>query len=109
MVSSQACRDMPIALGLILPQGPVFRYRPDAVVMNTPSAFKSIFGHKGNIVKTESYYRTWPHNVNITNVWNVTNVEAHARKRRVLNNAFSDKALRGMEPFLISNAEYVTP
>lgn len=75
--------------------------------MNTPSAFKTIFGSKGNVVKTESYYRAWPHNINITNTWNVTNIEAHGRKRRVLNNAFSDKALRGMEPFLISNTEYV--
>jgi cytochrome P450 len=41
----------------------------------------------------------------MTNTWNATNVEAHARKRRVLNNAFSDRALRGMEPFLISNTE----
>lgn len=74
--------------------------------MNTPSAYKTVFGNKGNVVKTESYYRTWPHNSEITNTWNVTNVEAHARKRRVLNNAFSDKALRGMEPFLVSNSEY---
>jgi cytochrome P450 len=86
-------------------EGPVFRYRPNAVLMNTPSAYKTIFGPKGNVVKTESYYRTWPHNSEITNTWNVTNVEAHARKRRVLNNAFSDRALRGMEPFLVKNSE----
>jgi cytochrome P450 len=73
--------------------------------MNTPSAYKTIFGPKGNVVKTESYYRTWPHNSEITNTWNVTDVEAHARKRRVLNNAFSDRALRGMEPFLVRNSE----
>lgn len=73
--------------------------------MNTPNAYKTIFGNKGNVIKTESYYRSFAHNVNIFNTWNVTNIENHARKRRVLNNAFSDKALRGMEPFVHSNTE----
>ena len=73
--------------------------------MNTPTAFKTIFGPKGNVVKTESYFRAWPHDSKMFNTWNTTNIEQHARKRRVLNNAFSDRALRSMEPFLISNAE----
>ena len=85
--------------------GPVFRYRPDSVVFNTPEGFKAIFGSKGNVKKTESYYRTWPHDVSITNTWNVTNISAHARKRRVLNQAFSDRALRGAEPLVHSNVD----
>lgn len=85
--------------------GPTFRYRPNAVVMNSPSAYKTIFGNKGNVKKTESYYRAFPHNIKITNTWNCTSIETHARKRRVLNNAFSDRALRGMEPFVHSNTD----
>lgn len=27
--------------------------------MNTPSAYKTIFGNKGNVMKTESYYQSW--------------------------------------------------
>ncbi|KAK4552541.1 hypothetical protein LTR86_010185 [Recurvomyces mirabilis] len=49
--------------------GPIVRYRPDAVVMNTPEAYRAIFGPKSNIKKTESYYRVWPHNINFTNTW----------------------------------------
>lgn len=75
--------------------------------MNTPNAYKTIFGNKGNVIKTESYYRSFAHNIHIFNTWNTTNIEQHARKRRVLGNAFSDKALRGMEPFVHSNTEYV--
>ena len=85
--------------------GPVFRYRPDAVLFNTPEGYKTIFGTKGNVKKTESFYRVWPHNVKITNTWNVTNIEAHARKRRVMNNAFSDRALRGAEPLVHANVD----
>ena len=73
--------------------------------MNTPEAYKAIFGPKSNLKKTESYYRVWPHNINHTNTWNVTNVEAHARKRRVLNQAFSDRALRGAEPHIHTNVD----
>lgn len=85
--------------------GPVFRYRPDSVVFNTPEGYKAIFGPKGNVKKTESYYRLWPHNADITNTWNVTDISAHARKRRVLNQAFSDRALRGAEPLVHSNVD----
>lgn len=85
--------------------GPTFRYRPNAVLMNSPSAYRTIFGNKGNVRKTDAFYRTFPHNIEITNTWNVTDISAHARKRRVLNNAFSDRALRGMEAFVHSNTD----
>ncbi|KAK5108699.1 hypothetical protein LTR62_008104 [Meristemomyces frigidus] len=38
-------------------------------------------------------------------IGNVTDVEAHARKRRVLNQAFSDRALRGAEPYVHKNLD----
>ena len=43
--------------------------------MNTPTAFKTIFGPKGNVVKTESYVRAWPHDSRMFNTWNTTNIE----------------------------------
>lgn len=73
--------------------------------MNTPNAYKTIFGNKGNVMKTESYYQSWRHQIGMVNVWNCTDIGAHARKRRVLNNAFSDKALKGMEPFIHQNLD----
>ncbi|KAK3678990.1 hypothetical protein LTR78_001443 [Recurvomyces mirabilis] len=85
--------------------GPIVRYRPDAVVMNTPEAYRAIFGPNSNVKKTESYYRVWPHNINFINTWNVTNIEAHSRKRRVLNQAFSGRALRGAEPHIHTNVD----
>ena len=83
----------------------MFRYRPDAVLFNTPEGYKAIYGAKGNVKKAESFYRVWPHNIKLNNTWNVTDIEVHARKRRVLNNAFSDRALRGAEPLIHSNVD----
>lgn len=86
------------------PQGPTFRYRPDSVLVNTPTAYRALFGPKGNI-KKGLYYEVWPRNVNALTTWNSTSLEVHGRKRRVLNHAFSEKALRSAEPFVISNAD----
>lgn len=84
--------------------GPIFRYRPDSVLVNTPSGYRTLFGPTGN-VKKGLYYRAWPSNANALSTWNSTDIEVHGRKRRVLNYAFSDKALRSAEPFLISNLD----
>jgi hypothetical protein len=47
----------------------------------------------------------WPRNVNTHNTWNATSVETHSRKRRVLNYAFSESALRSAEVFLHNNID----
>jgi hypothetical protein len=50
-------------------------------------------------------YKVWPRTVDALNTWNTTSIEDHAHKRRVLNYAFSDTALRGAEPFIHSNVD----
>lgn len=85
--------------------GDTFRYRPDAVLINTPTAFRTIFGPKGNVKKTEDYYRIWPRTTDHKSTWNVTDIPTHAQKRRVLNHAFSEKALRASEPFVHENVD----
>ncbi|PSN70556.1 benzoate 4-monooxygenase cytochrome-like protein P450 [Corynespora cassiicola Philippines] len=84
--------------------GPEFRYSPDSVVINTPTAFKRIFGPAGNVRKG-NYYQVWPRNIHTVNTWNATSVETHARKRRVLNYAFSEKALKSAEVFIHTNTD----
>ncbi|PVH94268.1 cytochrome P450 [Periconia macrospinosa] len=84
--------------------GPEFRYRPDGVLINTPSAFKKVFGPTGNVKKSD-YYKGWPRHVNAINTWSATNVDQHARKRRVMNYAFSEAAMRSAEVFLHSNID----
>jgi cytochrome P450 len=85
-------------------QGTAFRYRPDSVCINTPTAFREIYGPRGNVRKADSY-KAWHRTVDAQNTWSTTSVQLHARKRRVLNHTFSDAALRGAEPFLHSNTD----
>jgi hypothetical protein len=57
------------------------------------------------VKKSDDYYRVWPARIDITSTWNVTDIPVHARKRRVLNHAFSERALRSAEPYVHSNVD----
>lgn len=72
--------------------------------MNTPTGLKTIFSNKANVKKAQ-YYKAYPRNIHSATTWNSTDKDVHSRKRRVLNNAFSDKALRSAEPFIHANVD----
>lgn len=74
------------------------------MVINTPSAFKTIFGPKGNVRKSD-YYKVWPRTEDTVNTWSTTDTVQHGRKRRVLNFAFSERALRDAETFIHENVD----
>ncbi|KAH7233957.1 cytochrome P450 [Fusarium redolens] len=84
--------------------GPTFRITPNSVLINTPTGLKTIYNNKANVKKTE-YYRVYPRNIHAVTTWNSIDKTTHARKRRVMNHAFSDKALRSCEPFIHSNID----
>ncbi|KAF4332978.1 benzoate-para-hydroxylase (cytochrome P450) [Fusarium beomiforme] len=84
--------------------GPTFRITPDSVLINTPTGLKTIFNNKANVKKAE-YYKAYPRNIHAVTTWNTINKTVHARKRRVMNNAFSDKAMRSCEPFIQENID----
>lgn len=83
-------------------EGPTFRFGPNDALINTALGLKSIFNAKANVKKAQ-YYKVYPRNIHSATTWNSTDKDIHARKRRVLNNAFSDKALRSAEPFIHAN------
>ncbi|KAL8777895.1 MAG: hypothetical protein Q9213_007662 [Squamulea squamosa] len=76
---------------------------PNCLLFNTPKAFRAIYGSKAN-VKKGRFYATYPQKAGIFNTWESDHAE-HARKRRILNAAFSDKALRTYEPFMIQHVD----
>jgi cytochrome P450 len=50
-------------------------------------------------------YSIWPRTVDAINTWTATTNEVHGQKRRVLNFAFSENALRGAEAFIHNNVD----
>lgn len=71
---------------------------------NSPSAHHAIYSAKANVKKGE-YYNVWPRNHKQLNTWNVTDRTQHVRKRKVLSNAFSDRAVRSAEQFVIRHVD----
>ena len=71
---------------------------------NSPSAHQAIYSAKANVMKGE-YYHIWPKTEGELNTWNVTDRAKHVWKRRVLSNAFSDRAVRSAEQYIIRHVD----
>lgn len=82
--------------------GSTFRYRPDGLMINSPTGHHSIYKPKANVTKG-TFYKVYPRKASDMNTWNCTNNAKHASKRRVLNHIFSENAIRSAEKFVIQH------
>ncbi|KAF2195825.1 cytochrome P450 [Zopfia rhizophila CBS 207.26] len=88
--------------------GPVVRYSPDELSFIEPEVWKDVYGHKashggGSFAKDSKFYGpdifgTPPGLIRADTV-------SHARQRKLVSHAFSDKALREQESLLKSYVE----
>lgn len=84
--------------------GRKFRAEPNLVVFNSPDAYNSIFSHKAN-VKRSKFYDTWSRNADDINALMTSDMELHARKRRLLNLAFTDHSVKAAGPFMAKHID----
>jgi cytochrome P450 len=86
--------------------GPVVRFTPNAVSINTVAAFQDIYGsRKANVVKSD-WYRTIQYAERGTpSTFTAINPKQHAQKRRSLSYAFSENALRDMESQVVDHVQ----
>lgn len=82
---------------LHLKHGPIVRWGPSHLSFCSVSALETVYGHNANVQKGSWYQVTYGHSI-----FNVVDKAIHARKKRVMSQAFSDKAIRGMEPHILS-------
>jgi hypothetical protein len=80
--------------------GPYVRIGPNTLSSNTNTALKTIYGFNANVRKAD-FYTAFPVNKNTFNVHSSIDKVSHARKRRVLSHAFSDKAIKSMEKYVL--------
>lgn len=76
------------------------RFGPNSVSFNSNTALKDIYGFKSNVRKAE-FYDAFVHPA--SNTHNTRDKALHARKRRVLSQAFSDGAVKEMERYILAN------
>ncbi|KAI9734297.1 MAG: hypothetical protein M1834_002401 [Cirrosporium novae-zelandiae] len=80
--------------------GSVFRFGPNSLSFNTESALKEIYGFKANNQKSQ-FYSVFPATKDAFSTHSCINKTIHARKRRVLSQAFSDSAIKAMENHML--------
>ncbi|GLA35474.1 hypothetical protein AnigIFM63309_011314 [Aspergillus niger] len=77
--------------------GRIVRIGPNRVTILDARALEPVYGHQANVQKSQ-----WYHSFYSVSIFNAIDRNVHARKRRVMSQAFSDHALRGMEPHILS-------
>lgn len=87
--------------------GPIVRWGPNSVSINSATALKEIYGHGANArnVQKADFYKAFPAVKGVHNTHNAIDKSVHGRKRRVLSAAFSDTALKGLEGLVLQNVE----
>ncbi|GAP90740.1 putative cytochrome P450 family protein [Rosellinia necatrix] len=80
--------------------GKTVRFGPNSLSFNSNTALKDIYGFKTNVRKA-AFYDAFAHPV--PNTHNTRDKNVHARKRRVLSQAFSDSAMKEMERYILAN------
>lgn len=87
---------------MTIPTGDVVRIAPNKLAFNTPQALNDIYtDRKANMVKTG-----WTHTGESINPGTTTHAtsdrQLHAAKRRLLNNAFSDRAMSHLDGYIVA-------
>lgn len=84
----------------------IVRIGPNRVSINTISALKEIYvSRKANVKKADWYLAIVAANSGASSTHSEIDREKHAFRRRVLDHAFSDSALRSAEPYVIQNIQ----
>lgn len=84
--------------------GTVVRFSPNSLSINDPVALKTIYAHGANVQKSVFYkcFRAAPQAISTLLA---TEKQHHARKRRIMGQAFSDTALRGFEQYVLGHTQ----
>jgi len=83
--------------------GPVVRFAPNSLAINDPAALRAIYGHGANVQKSETFYHAFRAHPAAISTLLATEKGHHARKRRIMGQAFSDGAMRDLEQYVLKN------
>lgn len=84
--------------------GPIVRISHDSITICTPEALRSIYDTRANVQKARQY-AVWPKDSTEVNTFACINKTKHARRRRILTSAISDRAVHSAETYVIRHAD----
>ncbi len=84
--------------------GRVVRFTPNTISINDPAALKVIYANSANVRKADfyKYFRAAPDAISTLLA---TEKAHHARKRRIMGQAFADSAMKGLETYVLAHAD----
>ncbi|KAM5436431.1 hypothetical protein MferCBS31731_005922 [Microsporum ferrugineum] len=85
--------------------GPVVRTGPNKISINSASGMRQIYHRNANVKKGDWYLTLYASASNAHTVHTEINKEKHGFRRRVMEHAFSDAALRSSEEFIVDNVK----
>ncbi|EFR01588.1 isotrichodermin C-15 hydroxylase [Nannizzia gypsea CBS 118893] len=83
--------------------GPIVRTGPNKLSVNSASAMRQIYHRSANVQRSDWYLTLYASASYAHNVHSETNKKKHSVRRRVMEQAFSDAALRSSEEFIVEN------
>ncbi|KAI4162632.1 MAG: hypothetical protein LQ342_003678 [Letrouitia transgressa] len=84
--------------------GEFVRYGPNKVIINTNTAIPEIYSRNANVQKSTAY-RAFETSPTAHDLQSTVNKKAHARKRRVISQAFSESAIKSLETHIIQHVD----
>ncbi|KAI9811993.1 MAG: hypothetical protein M1827_004885 [Pycnora praestabilis] len=84
--------------------GDIVRFGPNDISINSNTALPQLYLDKKNTKKSK-FYTIFPGQANI---FNITDRQLHGRKKKVLAQAFSEQALRGLQPYAVEEISTFT-
>lgn len=90
-------------LNLHATYGAVVRFSPNSLAINDPAALKAIYGHGANVQKSPGFYHGFRAPPAAISTLLATEKTHHARKRRIMGQAFSEQAMRDLEKYVLEN------
>lgn len=84
--------------------GPRIRITPNTILFRSPTAYRDIYNHKANVQKAP-FYEAWQKDKNDVNTFTTRDRKAHAARRKMLNQSFTEQSLRASQPFMIKHVD----
>ncbi|KAI0421807.1 cytochrome P450 [Xylaria grammica] len=85
-----------------LKYGDRVRYGPNRILLNNAETVHDIYGHSASVKKFEGYKVL---SLKAPNTLTLSDKAQHARRRRVISQAFSESSMRMFEPILLSKID----
>jgi hypothetical protein len=90
---------------VLTPAGPIVRTGPNSLSFNTTEALKAIYTDRNANIRRGEWYKSADIASRAYSTNTCMDKQEHSFRRRIIGQAFSERALRDAEPFVVNNVQ----